>query len=105
MDAARGCCCRSDHLTLKEVAAVELIALGLANDAIGARLSLSGHTVAGQISAAMRRLRAHNRAELVARCYAEGILDASVWPPHATGRRCVSRWWAPGTERAVEEIR
>jgi DNA-binding CsgD family transcriptional regulator len=83
------CCCTREHLTGREVATVELVAAGLSNDQIGRRLNLSPHTVASYIMTAMRRLGAHNRAELVARCFVAGILDGSAWPPVGTGHRCV----------------
>ena len=77
---------------------IALVAQGMGNHAIGSRLTLSQHTVATHIGSAMRRLGARCRAELVARSYVQGILDADTWPPRATGRRCIT-WsaWEPGT--------
>lgn len=82
------CCCHQSHLTEQEVVVLELVAQGLANDDIGRQLHLSGHTIAGHVGSAMRRLLARSRAELVARAYVSGLLASDAWPPRATGRRC-----------------
>ena len=37
----------------------------------------------------LRRTQARNRAELVARAYAAGILTPRAWPPRQSGRRCL----------------
>lgn len=68
---------------------LELVALGLSNTEVGARLHISGHTVAAHVSSAIRRLGARSRTDLVARSYAQGILDPVEWPPRSLGRRCV----------------
>lgn len=82
------CCCHHGHLTEQEVVVLELVAQGLPNEDIGRRLHLSGHTVAGHVGSAMRRLLARSRAELVARAYVSGLLVSDAWPPRTTGRRC-----------------
>jgi LuxR family transcriptional regulator, regulator of acetate metabolism len=76
---------------VRELEVVELIAFGLSNDQIGRRLRLSMHTITSYVLGAMRRLGAHNRTELVARCYVAGLLEADAWPPVTTGRRCIPK--------------
>jgi DNA-binding NarL/FixJ family response regulator len=83
------CCCLQEHLTKREIQIAVLVANGMSNEQVGRRLNLSAHTVSSHVEAAMHRLGAANRTEMVARCYVEGLLDPSAWPPSATGRRCV----------------
>ena len=85
----QGCCCDLDHLTLRDLDVLELVARGLSNDQIAARLHVSTQTVAHHLSGMLRRLDAHNRAELVARGFTTGLLCAGQWPPIRSGRRCV----------------
>lgn len=87
----KGCCCSRDHLTPREVEVTVLLAGGLSNFQIARRMTLSGHTVSTYVIDAMHRLGARNRTELVARCYANGLLEAGSWPPEATGRRCITQ--------------
>jgi DNA-binding NarL/FixJ family response regulator len=87
----KGCCCSCNHLTPREVDVTVLAAAGLSNSEIARRMKLSGHTVSTYVIDAMHRLGARNRTELVARCYANGLLDAGSWPPEATGRRCITQ--------------
>jgi DNA-binding CsgD family transcriptional regulator len=83
------CCCAQDHLTKRELRVIELVAAGYTNTQIARHISLSRHTVASQVTAAMRRVGAGNRVELVARSYAVNLLTTGTWPPTASGRRCV----------------
>ena len=86
----RGCCCHLGHLTQRELDVLELVAQGLSNDQIATRLHLSTQTVAHHLSAMLQRLGSHNRAELVARGFAGGLLQIGVWPPARSGRRCIA---------------
>ena len=88
MIAKLPCRCARDHLAVREVEILELVAAGQSNRQVGRELRLSQHTVASYVGAMMRRLHAANRAELVARAYACQLLDHDVWPPVSTGRTC-----------------
>jgi DNA-binding CsgD family transcriptional regulator len=88
MVVATGCCCRSEHLTVREIDVVELVAAGQSNHQVGEGLSLSHHTVASYVEAAMRRFDVSTRAALVACCYNSGLLEG--WPPRRTGRQCIN---------------
>jgi DNA-binding CsgD family transcriptional regulator len=89
------CCCADDHVTGRELRVIELVATGYTNAQIARHIGLSQHTVASQVTAAMRRIGAGNRAELVARSYAVSLLTAGTWPPVASGRRCLgTRPWS-----------
>ncbi|NHC16334.1 response regulator transcription factor [Motilibacter deserti] len=84
------------HLSEREAQVVELLARGFSNEQIGRRLGLSGHTVAYHVSAITRRLRLSNRAELVARCFVDGILEHASWPARLrAGGACPSCDWTP----------
>jgi DNA-binding CsgD family transcriptional regulator len=84
------CSCGFEHLTLRHIEIAQLVAVGASNDHIARELHLSTHTVASQLTLLMERLRAHNRAELVARSFFLGLLDPTRWPPRRTGKRCLS---------------
>jgi DNA-binding CsgD family transcriptional regulator len=56
------------RLTARECDVVELVAAGLANKEIGARLGISDNTVKKVLKQMYVRLGVHARAELVARC-------------------------------------
>jgi len=88
MNVESGCCCRAQHLTLREIEVAELVAAGQSNHQIGQGLSLSHYTVASYVEAAMRRFDVSTRAALVACCYSSGVLDG--WPPRRTGRQCIN---------------
>jgi DNA-binding CsgD family transcriptional regulator len=83
------CCCRTEHFTEREVDVLCQVAAGAANEEVASTLNISGHTVAGYLRAMLHRSQARNRAELVARAYAAGILIPHTWPPRLSGRRCL----------------
>jgi DNA-binding NarL/FixJ family response regulator len=68
-------------LTEREREVLVLVARGLSNDDIAARLMVSPHTVKTHVNRAMAKLGAHGRAQLVIAAYAAGLL-----PPPAAGR-------------------
>lgn len=76
-------------LTDRELGILRHVAVGATNEETAARLNLSTHTVAGHLRAMLGRCQARNRAELVARAYAAGILLPGVWPPLLSGKRCL----------------
>ncbi|WP_412734348.1 response regulator transcription factor [Krasilnikovia sp. MM14-A1259] len=96
----RGCCCHKDHLTSSEMKVITHVAAGRSNDQIARRLHISRHTVATHLVRAMHRLCAANRAEIVARCYASGLLVSGEWPPAASPRRCIDVIGHPGAPAA-----
>jgi DNA-binding CsgD family transcriptional regulator len=65
-------------LTNREVELLALVAEGLSNAEIAARLSISAKTVDHHISAAMGKLNAHSRAQAVAAAYRLGALPSSA---------------------------
>ena len=80
--------CREDlRFSDRELRILCDIAAGATNEEVAARLGLSAHTVAGHLRVMLSCSQARNRAELVARAYAAGILIPGVWPPALSGRR------------------
>ena len=63
-----------EALTPREREVLQLLALGLANKEIAARLGVSESTVKFHVNSILRKLKVANRAEAVARYYA--LLDA-----------------------------
>jgi DNA-binding CsgD family transcriptional regulator len=61
-------------LTRREHEVLELVAAGLTNPQIAARLFLSGKTVERHVTAVLRKLDARTRAEAVAAARAAGAL-------------------------------
>jgi DNA-binding NarL/FixJ family response regulator len=59
------------------------------NSQIARTLGISTRTVEQHFVAMRRRAGAASRGELIARCYAAGILDQGVWPPGWSGARCL----------------
>jgi|CZKT01.1.fsa_nt_gi DNA-binding CsgD family transcriptional regulator len=92
-DQGRGrpCRCQSgaDHLTDREIEVLVLVAAGRHNKQIAQELGISTRTVDHHLRTMLRRARAETRSELVARCYAAGILMAGTWPPGWSGGRCL----------------
>ena len=84
------CCCGFDHLTERETMVLCLVAAGLSNAEISARLHLSTHTIDRHLANMLRRSGAPNRAGLVARAYHAGVLVAGSWPPRTSARRCLT---------------
>jgi DNA-binding NarL/FixJ family response regulator len=69
-------------LTDREREVLRLVAAGFSNGEIAAHLVLSPATAKTHVSRAMRKLNAHDRAQLVVIAYETGL----VAPGHATGR-------------------
>jgi len=85
------CCCHTQHFTERELDVLCHVAAGAANEEVASSMSISGHTVAGYLRAMLHRSQARNRAELVARAYAAGVLIPHTWPPRPSGRRCLQQ--------------
>jgi DNA-binding NarL/FixJ family response regulator len=67
-------------LTEREREVVALVAVGLSNQEIAAELVISRTTAKTHVSRAMRKLRAHDRAQLVVLAYASGLVRPGVTP-------------------------
>lgn len=63
-----------DALTLREREVLELVAAGLSNKGIGARLAISEHTAKAHVVAILGKLGAATRAEAVTRAAKLGLL-------------------------------
>jgi DNA-binding NarL/FixJ family response regulator len=63
-----------DELTAREREVVTLVALGLSNDEIAARLVVSSATARTHVYRAMVKLHAHDRAKLVVFAYEAGLV-------------------------------
>ena len=68
-----------DRLTNREREVMALVAAGLSNEEIAARLVVTRATAKTHVSRAMRKLAAHDRAQLVVLAYETGL----VYPGHA----------------------
>jgi DNA invertase Pin-like site-specific DNA recombinase len=73
-------------LTNRQIEIIGLAAQGMPAGEIARRLGISPRTVENHVSTARTRTGARNLTELVARCYASGILSSGLWPP-LTGPR------------------
>lgn len=69
------------NLTRRDLELVVRLARGHTTDRVAREFRLSRHTVGERISSLLSRLNCKNRAELVAYCYAHGLLPTGVWPP------------------------
>jgi DNA-binding NarL/FixJ family response regulator len=67
-----------DSLTDREREVMALVASGLTNDAIAERLVVSPATAKTHVSRAMRKLHAHDRANLVVLAYESGLVRPGV---------------------------
>ena len=64
-----------EALTEREVAILRLVAEGLSNEEIGARLFLSDQTIKKQLSGAMQKLHLNNRVQAAAYAVRKGLAD------------------------------
>lgn len=84
------CPAGAGHLTAREAQVLPLVAAGMSNEQIARTLSISIRTVDQHVTTMLRRADAANRAELVARCYAAGIMREGTWPPALSDQRCLT---------------
>jgi DNA-binding NarL/FixJ family response regulator len=70
-----------EWLTEREREVLRLVAAGLSNDDIAGRLVISRATARTHVSRAMRKLHAHDRAQLVVIAYESGLVS----PGHVVG--------------------
>jgi DNA-binding CsgD family transcriptional regulator len=84
------CPCGRQHLTVREIDILLRIAAGRSADQAGQSLCISRRTVEYHLAAMQRRTGAQSSVELVARCYAAGILVPEAWPPRWSGQLCIT---------------
>lgn len=84
------CSCAAAHLTAREIDILLCSAVGKKATQTGRALGISPRTVEYHLAAMLRRTGSQSSAELIARCYAGGILLADGWPPRWSGRLCVT---------------
>jgi DNA-binding NarL/FixJ family response regulator len=63
-----------EHLTPRELDVLEVLAEGLSNRAIAARLQISEHTVKFHVASIFAKLRAENRTDAVLRGVRQGLV-------------------------------
>jgi two-component system, NarL family, response regulator YdfI len=63
-----------EQLTRRELEVLEVLAEGLSNRAIAARLSISEHTVKFHVSSIFAKLGAENRTDAVRRGVRQGLI-------------------------------
>ena len=63
-----------EHLTRRELEVLEVLAEGLSNRAIAARLAISEHTVKFHVAAIFAKLGAENRTDAVRRGVRQGLI-------------------------------
>jgi DNA-binding CsgD family transcriptional regulator len=91
-----------------DLALVTMLARGYTTDLAAREMHLSPYTVRERISLLLDRFDCKNRAELVAYCYAHGLIAAHAWPPYqrpvANGpvRSASGRW--PGMSFDALEV-
>ncbi|MFF9913633.1 response regulator [Streptomyces sp. NPDC013457] len=71
-----------EELTSREREAVVLVAHGLSNDEIAARMVISPLTAKTHVNRAMAKLHARDRAQLVILAYEAGLVTPRSSPPH-----------------------
>jgi DNA-binding CsgD family transcriptional regulator len=74
------------ELTPAEGRILEHVALGMPSREIATRMSVTRQAVTWHIGNLFIKLGAENRAGLVARAYATGLLVAESWPPRVRDR-------------------
>jgi DNA-binding NarL/FixJ family response regulator len=72
-----------EWLTRREREVMALVAAGLSNDEIAAKLVISPATAKTHVSRAMRKLHAHDRAQLVVIAYESGLVVPGRHQPEA----------------------
>jgi DNA-binding NarL/FixJ family response regulator len=70
-----------DDLTAREREVIAMVASGLRNDEIAERFVISPATVKTHVSRVLRKLDAHDRAQLVAIAYQLGLVRSGPRPP------------------------
>ena len=85
----RGTPCRCAQLTDREIEVLLLAAAGLQNRVIARSLGISIRTAEQHLETMLRRAGAKSRGELIARCYAAGVLLTGMWPPAWSGKHCL----------------
>ncbi len=84
---AQSCGC-GKHLTKREIDVLMYVAAECENTEIADALGLSVRTIEAHITSMLHKVDARNRAGLIARCYAGGILLPGL-PPKWSGGNCL----------------
>jgi DNA-binding NarL/FixJ family response regulator len=97
-------------LTPREREILALVAGGLSNEEIAARVSISPATAKTHVSRVMVKLRARDRAQLVVMAYESGLVTvrgrlASLRPPHRGDPRAASGRCTPGAGPGSRDAR
>lgn len=72
---------RRKLLTAIDARILEGVAMGMSTVSLAARLYLSRQGVEYHVGTMLKKLKVPNRAALVSRAYAMGVLNAGTWPP------------------------
>jgi DNA-binding CsgD family transcriptional regulator len=72
---------RHKVLTDLDARILQGVAMGMSTVNLAAKLYLSRQGVEYHVATMMKKLKAPNRAALVSRAYATGVLSAGMWPP------------------------
>lgn len=72
---------RQKMLTDLDARILQGVAMGMSTVNLAAKLYLSRQGVEYHVATMMKKLKAPNRAALVSRAYAVGVLSPGVWPP------------------------
>jgi DNA-binding CsgD family transcriptional regulator len=88
------CWCPCDgsgaHLTHREIDVLLFVAQELDNAEIAAKLGISIRTVEAHVASMLRKVGSKNRAGLITRSYASGVLLPGTFPPRWSGRSSVT---------------
>ena len=87
---AESCRCAAAHLTPREIDILLCSAVGKKAVQTARSLGISPRTVEYHLAAMLRRTGSQSSTEMIARCYAAGILVPDGWPPRWSGRLCVT---------------
>jgi DNA-binding CsgD family transcriptional regulator len=74
---------------VREIEILLCSAAGMNAGRTGLELCISRRTVEFHLAEMLRRTGAQSSVELVARCYAAGILVPDAWPPRWSGQLCL----------------
>jgi DNA-binding CsgD family transcriptional regulator len=77
------------HLTRREIDVLLFVAEELDNAEIAAELGISIRTVEAHVASMLRKVGSKNRAGLITRSYASGVLLPGTFPPRWSGRSSV----------------
>lgn len=83
------CGTRYRHLTRREIDVLLLVGAGLEDSAIATKLSVSVTTIQAHMKHMRHKAGARDRAGVITRCYAAGVLLPGSLPPQWSGTYCL----------------